>query len=340
LDRHVIAETLDYREPPLWGAKRLRLAVEAAGIALWSWDVGRDTVEMDQRGFDLWQVVPSNSVTFEDLSLHIHPADRAPVRAAFAAGRRATGAYEIDFRIMIGDDVRWISARGEGGDAGIPDSVMFGIFLDVSGRKQAEESHELLAGEMSHRVKNLLAIACGLTEITSRSTISAREMARELTHRFTALGRAHDLVRPVPGAGEPAALLGDLLSELLAPYADTLPLDGRIRVTMPRLRVGERSATALALIVHELATNSLKYGALSSSTGTLSVSCSAAGSTLDLLWCERGGPAVVAPAGPGGYGSKLIRRTVDGQLGGTIEYDWASDGLVVSLCIDPEMVAN
>jgi len=295
---------------------------------------------MDQRGFDLWQVAPSNSVTFENLSHHFHPADRAPVRAAFAAGRRSTGAYEIDFRVMIGDDIRWISARGEGGEAGILDSVMFGIFLDVSGRKQAEESHELLAGEMSHRVKNLLAIACGLTEITSRSTTSAAEMAHDLTQRLTALGRAHDLVRPVPGTGEKGVLLGDLLTVLLAPYAVTTPIADRIRVTMPKLMVGERSATALALIIHELATNSLKYGALSLSTGMLDVSCCADGSTLDLLWSERGGPAVLPPAGPGGYGSKLIRRTVGGQLGGSIEYDWVSDGVVVSLHIDPEILAG
>ena len=107
-------------------------------------------------------------VCFEDLSAHIHPSDRDRVRAAFAATRAILGAYEIDFRIMVGDEVRWISARGQGDDADIVERVMFGIFLDVTGRKQAEEGNELLAGEMSHRVKNLLAIASGLTSITSR----------------------------------------------------------------------------------------------------------------------------------------------------------------------------
>jgi hypothetical protein len=112
------------------------------------------------------------------------------VRAAFTATRSVAGPYEIDFRIMVGDDVRWISARGQGADQGIVDRVMFGIFLDVTGRKQAEEGHELLAGEMSHRVKNLLAIAAGLTRITSQSTTSIAEMAEALTERLTALGRA------------------------------------------------------------------------------------------------------------------------------------------------------
>ncbi len=78
---------------------------------------------------------------------------------------------------------------------------MFGIFLDVTGRKQAEEANELLAGEMSHRVKNVLAVASGLTAITSRSTASTAAIPRELTHRLSALGRAHDLVRPFAWTG-------------------------------------------------------------------------------------------------------------------------------------------
>jgi two-component sensor histidine kinase len=168
------------------------------------------------------------------------------------------GAYEIDFRIMLGDEVRWISARGQGNDADIRDRIMFGIFLDVTGRKQAEEGSELLAGEMSHRVKNLLAMASGLTNISSRSTTTSAEMALELTQRLSTLGRAHDLVRPLPGSQGSAALLGDLLTVLLAPYDDLGAFSGRIRVSVPRMGVGEAAATALALIVHELATNSLK----------------------------------------------------------------------------------
>jgi two-component sensor histidine kinase len=100
---------------------------------------------------------------------------------------------------LIGNDIHWISARGIGDDTALHDGQMFGIFLDVTGRKQAGEGHELLAGEMSHRVKNLLAIAVGLTNITSQSTTIAKEMAAELTGRLAALGQAHDLVRPLPG---------------------------------------------------------------------------------------------------------------------------------------------
>jgi hypothetical protein len=191
--------------PPAWSEVHLRRAVAAAGVALWSWNVDSDKLTMDEQGYVMWGVPVSPFVSFEDLSAHIHPADRDRVRAAFSATRAIVGAYEIDFRIMVGEEVRWISARGQGSDADIVEGVMFGIFIDVTGRKQAEEGHELLAGEMSHRVKNLLAIASALTNITSRSASTTMDMARDLTNRLTALGRAHDLVRPLPGTEGKAA---------------------------------------------------------------------------------------------------------------------------------------
>lgn len=320
--------------PPTWAAKHLRLAIDAAGVALWSWNVDDDAFTMDERAFALWGLPQSASITFEDLSSRIHPADRDRVRAAFAATRGIVGPYEIDFRILHRDFVRWISARGQGDDHGIVGRVMFGIFLDVTGRKQAEEGHELLAGEMSHRVKNLLAIATSLTAMTSRSTTTTVDMARELTQRLTALGRAHDLVRPLPGNEGKAALLGDLIAILLRPYDDLGAFSGRIRVSVPRMGVGEAAATILALVVHELATNSLKYGALSVPTGTLDVSGSDREVNLVMAWTERGGPPVKPPAGPGGYGSRLLDRAMTHQLDGAITRSWNEAGVVVNLTMN------
>ena len=322
------------------GHGHLKLAVKAAGVALWSWNVDTDDFRMDDRAFDLWGLSRSVQVTFEDLSAHIHPADRDRVRAAFAATRAVVGPYEIDFRIIVQNELRWISARGQGDDAGIVDRVMFGIFLDVTGRKQAEEGHELLAGEMSHRVKNLLAIASALTTITSRSTTSAADMARELTQRLTALGRAHDLVRPVPGHEGKAALLGDLFTVLLAPYDDQGAFAGRIRVAVPRMGIGEASVTTLAMVIHELATNSLKYGALSAPTGTLDVSCPPDGSDLLIVWTESGGPPVTLPEGGGGFGSKLVARSLETQLGGSLDYQWLDEGAVITLKLSKDKLCR
>ena len=193
---------------------------------------------------------------------------------------------------------------------------------------------------MSHRVKNLLAIASGLTQMTSRSSGSIADMTSQLTERLRALGRAHDLVRPLPGGQGKAALLGDLITILLAPYDETAAFSGRIRVAVPRMGVGEGAAMGLALVIHELATNSLKYGSLSAATGTLDVSGSIDGDDVVLTWTEQGGPEVVTPQGAGGYGSKLLERTVAGHLGGTISYNWTPGGALVTLKLDANRLAS
>lgn len=323
-----------------WDIQHLRRAIEAAGVALWSWNVDTDAFEMDRRGYELWAVTDDAVLTFEILSARIHPADRDRVRAAFYSTRATVGRYEIDYRILVGGDVRWISARGQGSDEGIANRCMTGIFLDVTGRKQAEESHELLAGEMSHRVKNLLAIASGLTTISSRSSASVEEMAKQLTGRLTALGRAHDLVRPLPHGQGDAALLGDLFSVLLTPYDDSRAFARRIRIAVPRVGVGETAATGIALVIHELATNSLKYGAFSVPEGTLDVSGTMNGDDVEIIWTEHGGPKVVAPSKEDGYGSAMLRRTIAGHLSGSIEYEWAEDGLIARLLLSGGRLAS
>jgi two-component sensor histidine kinase len=249
------------------------------------------------------------------------------------------GAYEMDFRVEVGKEIRWIAARGRGNDDGIVGSTMFGIFLDVTDRKQAEENNELLAGEMTHRVKNLLAIASALTAITSRSATSIEHMAQELTGRLVALGRAHNLVRPVTANQQSTALLGDLLSILLAPYDDIGASTGRIHVNVARTAVGETAATAIALVIHELATNSMKYGALSQKAGALAITSAIEGEFVVLTWVERGGPCVEGSDRPDGFGSKLVERSVCGQLDGSIDYTWSAGGLIVTLRLNRRRIA-
>ena len=326
--------------PRGWWSDYLPRAVEAARVAIWAWQVETDKLAMDERAFELWGMEPADEVTFEQLSERIHPVDRNRVRAAFNATRAIAGPYEIDFRIQLGQEVRWIASRGNGTDDDNTGRVMCGTFLDVTGRKQAEEGSELLAGEMSHRVKNLLAIATGLTQITARSAKSVEEMAKSLTQRLTALNRAHDLVRPLPDSQGDAALLGDLISILLAPYDETAAFVGRIRVSVVRMGVGEKAATALAMVFHELATNSVKYGSLSSDAGFLDVSSKLDGDDLILTWTETGGPSISEPPELKGFGSKLLSRSVSGQLAGEAIYDWQPTGLVVTLKVRQDRLSS
>ncbi|MGK7870873.1 sensor histidine kinase [Falsiroseomonas sp. E2-1-a20] len=314
----------------VWDTERLRFAIDASGVGFWSWNVDSDEITMDGHAFNIWGVPSVGLVTFEDLSAHIHPADRDRVRAAFAATRAIVGSYETDFRIMLGEEVRWISARGRGNDVGLIGRVVFGIFLDVTQRKQAEEARELLAGEMSHRVKNLLNIASALARTTSPSATTTTEVIRDLTHRLAALGRAHDLVRPDLGQ-QNKALLGDLLTVLLAPYEDTGAFHPRIRVSVPKLAIDETAAMTLALVIHELATNSLKYGSISVPSGTLDLSCTTLANEVTIVWTERGGPLVVAPTPPLGFGSKMVVRSMNHRLGGSVAFDWSEEGVIVTL---------
>ena len=320
-----------------WDADRLRTATQAAGVALWSWNVDTDEIDLDERAYRLWDIPAGEAVTFKALSRRIHPEDLRVVEDAFAATRKVDGAYEIDFRIGGAGDTRWISARGQGRDQGIVDHVMFAIFMDVTERKQAEEAREMLAGEMSHRIKNLLAITSALTAIAERSTSTKSEMARDLTRRITALGSAHDLVRPDAGAvGKQGALMADLLEVLLAPYDDLAIGGGRLSISGPPIRVGETGATALALITHELATNSVKYGALSKADGKVDVSCGLIRDAVTVTWRERDGPPVASPPGQVGFGSKLIARSLSSQLGGAIAFDWLEDGLLATIRMSRE----
>ena len=269
--------------PGVWDAKRLRIATDAAGVALWSWNVDTDAISMDERAHGLWGV-PVGPVTFKDLSEHIHPEDLDRVRSAFTSTRTVSGAYDVDFRILHRKTLRWISARGRGDDQGIVDRLMFGVFLDVTERKMAEEAHAMIAGEMEHRLKNLFSITSALTMISERSTSTTKEMSQDLRLRLAALNRAHDLVRSVPGDPDRAVHLGELLAILPAPYVGGGAI-GKIRD----------------------------------------------GDIVRLSAAEYGGPEVHPPKGKGGYGSRLIAGAVAGQLGGTIDFEWLSEGVTVVL---------
>ena len=315
-----------------WNVGHLRIATAAAGVALWSWNVDTGEIELDERAHALWGIPEDRLVTFEVLSQRIHPEDLDRVGSAFEATRAVAGPYEIDFRIQRDGVESWVSARGQGADVGIVERVMFGIFMDVTERKQAEEARELLAGEMSHRVKNLFAVTTALTSIAARSTSTTAEMATDLIQRMTALSSAHNLVRPLTGqrVAQPV-YLSELLTVLLAPYDDTDNPGTRISVQGPEIRVGEAGANALALITHELATNSIKYGALSIAGGTLDVSYGLKEADVLVVWAECDGPEVPASAEREGFGTRLISRSLSGQLAGSAAFKWLDGGLVVNM---------
>lgn len=212
------------------------------------------------------------------------------------------------------------------------DGVIVGaskIARDISERIQAQEQQALLMREMNHRIKNLFALTGGLISLSARSATTVDELTKKLRERLTALARAHDLTISADAEADRASTdLLSLVRALLSPYEaahrEALEISG------PEVSVGGSALTALALVLHELATNAAKYGALSSPQGRLNVKLVHEGETVKLHWTERGGPTIAGTPAQAGFGSKLEKATLSG-LGATIERKWDPEGLSLSL---------
>ncbi|AWN39879.1 PAS domain S-box protein [Methylobacterium durans] len=206
------------------------------------------------------------------------------------------------------------------------------VTRDLRERKRAEEARDLLIRELSHRIKNIFAVVSGIAALTGRSDPQAKPFVEAFRERLGALAQAHEYVRPHSPESAPTVagqtLLG-LMRLIMAAYAQ----EGRERVAIggDDAPVGERSATALALIMHEQATNAVKYGGLSTEAGTVSLTGRIEGETYHLTWAEAGGPAITDTPSRRGFGTVLAERSVAGQLDGSLEHEWAPDGLVMRL---------
>ncbi len=212
------------------------------------------------------------------------------------------------------------------------------IASDITARKRAQERQELLLREMDHRVKNLFSLAISVVSLSGRSASSVDELIRSARERLSALARAHALtlsqgLRHAPPAAKPTTLRS-LIRAIVAPYeelGDTLR--PRFSIVACDIEISGAAVSSMALLLHEFATNSAKYGSLSVSEGQIEIDCREHGLTVVVTWTERNGPAVAPPADNEGFGAVLVRAAVKGQLGGDIIYDWNSEGLVIRLSI-------
>lgn len=259
-----------------------------------------------------------------------------PVLHGVLDSGEARNNYEIERLSRDGQrtfvyNCHFYPVRGEDGSvAGL------GVVVeDATAHKAAAQARDLLSRELSHRIKNLFAVVSSLVTISARGDPSLQTFGRALRGRIEALGRAHDYVRPSEWDKDASRerTLGNLLTTVLAPYRGESILDGkpRIAITGCDVPIGSFAATALALTLYELATNAVKYGALSRPEGKVSVSCRVDGGAVELTWAERGGPPVEGPPTKEGFGSMLARRTFAADLGGAMNADWRPDGLVLTL---------
>ncbi len=201
------------------------------------------------------------------------------------------------------------------------------ILRDITERKMNEEARALLAREVDHRAKNALAVAQAVVALTKADTIE--EFAEAIRGRIAALGRAHSLLSQSQWRGAP---LDRLIRDELQPYAK----EGQLVLEGEQVTCAASAVQSLSLLVHELATNAVKHGALGHDKGTVTVAWTLGPDALTLRWTERGGPRVSAPKGEG-FGSRLLREVSGRQLDAEMDFDWNTKGLGVEIRLPAEM---
>jgi two-component sensor histidine kinase len=218
-------------------------------------------------------------------------------------------------------DGREIPTLATAGLLDAQEKELVAFFLDRTRQKADEEHRELLLLELKHRVKNMLATVQALAKQTARQPGDRAHFVESLTGRLHAMARAHDLVTE-RNTGE--VCLRDLILVQVDPYVSH---PGQLDCDGPPLRIQPEAASALGLVLHELATNAAKYGALGASGGTVSIrwDASKGDDMATVLWIEAGGPPV-APPTRRGFGTTLIESSLTHGLGGTVRLDYAPAG--------------
>ena len=204
------------------------------------------------------------------------------------------------------------------------------IARDITTRKQAEERQRLLTAELSHRVKNLFAVVQVLAERSAAKATSAAECLEAFRGRLQALSAAHSALI----AGEwNWVSLASLVRTALEPYVGE---GDRIRLDLEDLQLNPQFALTLALGLNELATNAIKYGALTSPFGrvtlTARVEANEGGDMFRIVWQEDGGPAVASPT-VAGFGTSMLAQAIEYQHEGKVELDWRKEGLICRLTL-------
>jgi PAS domain S-box-containing protein len=240
-------------------------------------------------------------------------------------------------RVLAGEAVNWefdlIGLRGtrrrmetHAVPLTLPDGsvAQLAVTRDVSERKRAEEHQKLLINELNHRVKNTLAIVQGIAQQSFKGDNAAPEARRAFEGRLSALSAAHNVLTDRSWA---PVSMAQIVEDAVAPYRGHA---GGFEIEGPPVPIPPKAAVSLALTVHELTTNAVKYGALSSPSGRVSVGWSVEDGRLRFVWRESGGPAVTAPA-KRGFGTRMIERGLAGELDGTATIEFREEGVVCTV---------
>lgn len=284
---------------------RLRLAIDAADMAVWELDLQTGQVTGSPELNRLCGFPADATPTREEFQARYAPGEQERMeREGEALAARGETRIQTEYRQIWPDgSEHWMLLRAQiaPGSTG-PGQRVVGVLMDITDRKNFEERLNTLVHEMRHRVKNTLAIAQSLASQSLRAPKSLEEGRNEYVARLRALGSATDLVLAKP---EERAPIGEILNRVLAPYRG----DGQdpFIISGDEVEVSGQTASQLALGVHELATNAAKYGALSCPDGRISVTTKRTTDGVRISWVESGGPPVAAPVATG-FGTRLLTR--------------------------------
>jgi PAS domain S-box-containing protein len=327
LEDRVRARTAELEESHarlLESEQRRSLAISAGRMGSWDWDWINNDWMWDEGQFRIFGVDPQAFVvTPASVQALLHPEDVGELRKAMDAFNRGARSYEAEFRIVQPDgETRWcVGTAAASVDKRGRVVRVSGVTVDITERKRAEERQNLLAREVDHRAKNALALAQSIVRLTQGETVKA--YVKSVEGRISALARVHTILSLSSWQG---AEIRRLVDEELAPYS----AGGQIALSGREAQLSPATAQTLALALHELATNSAKYGSLSTLAGRLSIGWESHADSLELTWEERGGPRVQVPTSTG-FGTRTVIASIESQLGGQANFDWRSEGLVCRL---------
>jgi PAS domain S-box-containing protein len=321
------ASTLQLRQ-----SERMRsLALAAGQMGSWEWNVSRGSIIWDQGQCEIFGVDRSTFVpTLDSVRPLINPEDFELLERAFRKITKATNTFQTEFRVLRPNgDVRWCTGTAAANFDETGRLVwLSGVTADITDRKRAEERQILLAEEVDHRARNVVAVVQSIMRLTRADSID--EYIGALDGRIGALSNAHRLLA---GSRWEGADLHRLVEEEFAPYRASG--NERVRAGGPIVLLPPATAQTIALALHELATNAAKYGALSVDPGYVDLSWRTEAEKLELVWTESGGPQI-SPPERRGYGSRAIVAGIERQLGGLVNFDWQADGLRCTLCVPHE----
>ena len=320
------AELEDSHAKLLQSEQRRSLAIAAGKMGSWDWDWVNGDWMWDEGQYQILGLDPASfELTPANIQAVLHPDDVQGLHEAWANFARGAKSYEAEFRIIRPDgEVRWCAATAAAStDKGGRVIRVSGVTVDITERKQAEERQNLLAREVDHRAKNALALAQSIVRLTRGENV--KTYVRSVEGRINALARVHTVLSLSSWQG---AEIRKLIDEELAPYST----GEQIKLSGPEVQLEPTTAQTVALALHELVTNSAKYGALSTLSGRLSVGWEEHAGQLGIVWVETGGPPVEKPASRG-FGTRSVIASIESQLGGQAEFDWRPEGLICRLTV-------